>query len=209
MKRLLPIAVGLLAATVLFGAAGGSLLFPRLNDTYRDLAPAIAPVSMAGMTIELSSPSNSLTIKSHRLELEALGDGVHHFRGAIDFLGKAKLIARFGETMPGEIQDEVLLPTQTVELEGEITIVRDDGGYDLTTVRLPEHAEIAMQSRLASQLLTVCDLMTVLAGGDCSGLERAFGRVRLPLPPPGRTYRVEAEELTAEERAMIDDYLAG
>ncbi len=181
--------------------------FPRFNVAFRDMAPEIAPVSAGGLKIVLSSPANSLTIRAHELEFEPLGGGVHRFRGMVDFLGKADLVAVFEATVPGRLEDQVLLPIQQVELEGELEIVRVAEGYDVTTRKLPEYADIAMQSRLGNQLLSICDVLSIFTGGDCGGLAQAFSRVRLPLPPPGETYRVRADELTAEERGVLDGYL--
>jgi hypothetical protein len=190
------------------GEPSTQFVFPRLNGTFRDMAPEIAPVSAGGLSIVLSSPANSLTIRAHELELEPLGGGLHRFRGMVDFLGKADLVAVFEATVPGRLEDQVLLPIQRVELEGELEILRVAEGYDVTTRKLPEHADVAMQSRLGNQLLSICDLMSIFTGGECGGLEQAFSRVRLPLPPPGETYHVRAEELTAEEREILDAYLA-
>lgn len=209
VRRLTILAALVLLAT---GAARTSeratlLQFPRLNDTFRDMAPEIAPVSTAGLTILLSSPSNSLTIRGHELELEPLGDSRHRFRGWVDFLGKADLVAKFTGAMPAGMEDQVLLPIQQLELEGEVDFKKMPGGYDITVRQLPTHAEIVMQSRLAGQLVRVCDMLTILSGGDCSGLDAAFSRVRLPLPAAGETYFVADDQLTADERQAFDDYL--
>ena len=183
------------------------LEFPRLNDTFRDMAPEIAPVSTAGLTIRLSSPSNSLTIRSHKLELEPLGDSRHRFHGWVDFLGKADLVAEFASGLPGGVEDQVLLPIQEVEIEGEIDFVKMPGGYDVTVRQLPAHVEIAMQSRLANQLVSLCDVLTILTRGDCSGLDAAFSQVRLPMPASGEKYFIADDQLTPEERQVFDRYL--
>ena len=202
--------VGLLVTAVVAAWAGESMVveFPRLNDTFRDMTPEIMPVASGGLTILLSSPNNSLTIRHHEVELEPIGGHSHRFRGMVDFMGKADLIAEFGGGLPGRLEDQVLLPIQLIELEGELEIVRVADGYDITTRRLPDHVDIAMQSRLGNQLVSLCDVLTILTGGDCSTLATAFGRVRLPLPPPGETHRLTAEDLTAEERQILDDYLS-
>jgi len=203
--------VVLVAALAVVAPAAGEgpslLVYPRFNTTYRDMAPDITPVTSAGMTINLSSPTNSLTLRDHWVELEPLGGGVHRFRAMADFLGKADLLAEFEASVPGRIEDQVLLPIQQVEIEGEIEIVRDAEGFLITTRKLPEHAEILMQSRLGNQLLSLCDMMSILTGSDCSGLSEAFTRVRLPLPKPPETYRIGLEELTEEEFLRLDDYL--
>ncbi len=208
MSLRLALALALIASVASAGEATTQFVFPRLNGTFRDMAPEIAPVSAGGLTILLSSPANSLTIRAHELELQPMGGVTHHFRGMVDFLGKADLVAVFEATVPGRLEDQVLLPIQQVELEGELDIVRVSEGYDVTTRRLPGHADIAMQSRLGNQLLSICDVMSIFTGGDCGGLSQAFSRVRLPLPPAGETYRVRADELTAEEREALDRYLA-
>ncbi len=199
-------AVALFAALPLL-ALGGEISFPRFNGTYENLTPDLMPVSTAGMTIELSSPSNSLTIDGHRIEVEPLGDGVFRFRGSVDFSGRGELIARLGGTVPAQLQDVVELPSQTFALEGEVGIVRDDTGYDLTTVSLPAEASIEMKSQLAASLVGMCELMLMLAGGDCSAVDAALGKVTFPLPEPGETYRIDGETFTAEERAAIDALL--
>jgi len=196
------------AGAVWSADAATVLQFPRLNATFRDLAPDIAPVTTGGFTIRLSSPLNSLTIRRHEIELQPVAGTTHRFRGLVDLLGKADLVAEFDAAVPARIEDQVLLPTQQVELQGEVDIVRLPEGYDITTRKLPDHVEIAMQSRLGNRLLSLCDFMTILTGGDCSGLAGAFGRVRLPLPPVGETYRLESERLTADERRALDDYLS-
>jgi hypothetical protein len=182
-------------------------VFPRLNDTFRNLAPDIMPVSAAGLTINLRSPSNSLTVRGHSLELEPLGAGRYRFHGWVDFLGEADLVAQFAASVPGEIEDKVLLPSQVVELEGEVDLVKMPGGYDLTTRRMPAAMDLQMQSRLGGQVVKLCDMLSLFSGGDCSGLGASFGRVRVPLPPPGDTYFIADEELTSEERQLIDAYL--
>jgi hypothetical protein len=198
----------LVAAAVAWSAGSATVLeFPRFNATFRDMAPEIAPVTTAGFTVYLSSPVNSLTIRRHEIELQPLGGASHRFRGMVDFLGKADLVAEFAAAVPARIEDQVLLPTQQVVLEGEVEIVRVPEGYDITTRKLPEHAEIAMQSRLGNQLLSLCDVLTILTGGDCSGIAESFGRVRLPLPPVGETYRVRLDQLTADESRALDEYL--
>ncbi|MCZ6727630.1 MAG: hypothetical protein O7A98_09810 [Acidobacteria bacterium] len=208
--RYLYLWVSLLVTAVVAAWAGESVVieFPRLNDTFRDMAPEIMPVASGGLTILLSSPRNSLTIRRHEVELESLGGNLYRFRGMVDFMGKADLIAEFSGAMPGRVEDQVLLPIQRLELEGEVQIVRVPDGYDITTRVLPGHVEIAMQSRLGNQLVSLCDVLSIFTGGDCSALVAAFGRVRLPLPPPGETHRLAAETLTAEERQTLDDYLS-
>jgi len=208
--RRIATALALCLLAAIAGAEGPAthLAFPRLNGTFRDLAGEIAPVAAGGLTIELSSPANTLTIRDHALELEPLGGGVHRFRATVDLLGKADLVAVFAAAVPGRIEDQVLLPIQHLEIEGELEIERVAEGYDVTTRRLPDHVEIAMQSRLANQLLSLCDLASLFTGGECGGLTAAFDHARLPLPQPGETYRIDGAQLTPEERDLIDRYLA-
>lgn len=208
MKRSLAI-IGLsLLAVAAWPLEGVAVFeFPRLNMSYRDMAPEIAPVSAGGLSIQLSSPANSLTIRHHQLRLERLEGNRYRFYGMVDLLGKADLVAEFDAVMASRLDDQVLLPIQQLELSGEVEIVRDTGGYNVTTRELPEHVEIAMQSRLGNQLLSLCDLMSIFSGGDCSSLEQAFSRVQLPLPPAGETYRIELERLTAAEIELLDGYL--
>ncbi len=201
-------AAGLVLALASGGAGGlgRPLEFPRLNQTYRDLAPEIAPVSSGGVEVRLRSPANSLTVRSHRLELEPLPDGSVAFLATASVLGKAQLVVELDAGgVPAELADEVVLPIQDVEVAGRAEVRRTEEGYEVVPRELPSHVALAVQSRLAGQLVTWCDFTSILLSTlECSGLDQALSRVRLPLPAPGETYFVEASSLLPEELATLD-----
>jgi hypothetical protein len=185
---------------------GQSVEFPRLNQTYRDLAAEIAPFATGGLQVRLRSPTNSVTVRRHRLDLEALPDGSVRFQATASLLGKAQLVAELdaGGT-PAELADEILLPIQDVEVAGRAEVRRTPEGWEILPRDLPSHVDIAVQSRLAGQLVTWCDLTSILVPSlECGGLDQALSRVRLPLPAPGERFFVEASGLLPEEQAVLD-----
>lgn len=207
-------AVAWLALTATLGAGGAAgvarqVEFPRLNQTYRDLAPEISPVSSGGLEVRLHSPANSITVRSHRLELDPVSDGSFRFVAVASVLGKAQLVASLDAGgVPAELADEVLLPIQDVEVAGRAEVRRTAEGYEVVPRELPSHVALAVQSRLAGQLVTWCDLSSILVPGlECAGLDQALSRVRLPLPEPGETYFLEATRLLPEEQATLDGAL--
>ncbi|MGH9464343.1 MAG: hypothetical protein ACRD0X_01770 [Thermoanaerobaculia bacterium] len=199
---------GLVLALGAGGAAGivRSIEFPRLNQTYRDLAPEIAPYSGGGLEVRLRSPANSVTVRSHRLEIDPLPDGSVRFLASASLLGKAQLVAELDAGgLPAELADEVVLPIQEVEVAGRAEVRRTAEGYEVLPRELPAHVVLAVQSRLAGQLVTWCDLSSILLPSlECGGLDQALSQVRLPLPAPGETYFVEASRLLPEEQATLD-----
>jgi hypothetical protein len=202
-------ALGWLVLALGAGGAAGlarSIEFPRLNQTYTNLAPEIAPFSSGGLNVRLRSPANSVTVRSHRLELDPLPDGTVRFVVTASVLGKAQLVAELDAGgIPAELADEVLLPIQDVEVTGRAEVRRTADGYEVLPRELPSHVTLAVQSRLGGQLVTWCDLSSILLPGlECGGLDQALSRLSLPLPPPGETYFLEASRLLPEEQATLD-----
>ncbi len=200
----LPVALALGAAAL--AAAPQRLAFPRLNQTYRDMRPEIAPVAAGGLTVRLRSPANSLTVREHRIDLETQPDGSVGFVAWVSVLGKAQVGAELAAGgSPAELQDEVLVLPQEVEVAGRADVRRTAEGYEVVPRELPSHVELRIQSRLAAQLVGWCDLTSILVPGmECAGLEVALSKVRLPLPAPGDPYFVEASQLRPEEVAQLD-----
>lgn len=195
-------------ALVAAGASGApqSVEFPRLNQTYRDLAPEISPFTSGGIGVRLRSPANQVTVRSHRLELDRQADGSVRFAASVALLGKAELVAELDAGgLPAVLADEVLLPIQQVELAGRAEVRRLADGYEVVPRELPAHVALAVQSRLAAQLVTWCDLSSILVPGlECGGIEQALSSVRLPLPAAGEAYFIEASRLLPEEVAALD-----
>ena len=193
-------------------AAAEEFSFPRLNRAYGDLVPEFAPVTSGPLTLRLSSPRQSLTVREHRLTLAPLADGTHTARLELEILGKGWLVGDISAgALATRVQDELLVPPQKLDLAGRVRVERGAGGYTVTALESPARVEVAIRSRVATDLVSWCDRMAIvtLALFDCGGLDRSLSRVVVPLPPAGESYLLPDEELSPEERAALDRYLAG
>jgi len=206
---------GLLVLVALPQADAGAadpeeFVFPKLNRAYGDLVPEFAPIVQGPVVIELSSPRQSLTVRSHKVTLTPLADGSHTARLELEFVGKGWLV---GDIAAGglstRVQDELLIPPQTLDLAGRVRLARGQGGYTLTALELPARVEVAIRSRVATDLVGWCDRVSMLALAlfDCGGLDRALSRAVVPLPAAGESYFLADEELTDADRAALDRYL--
>ncbi len=184
----------------------------RLNGTYEDLGAEIAPVSLGLLTIRLTSPTHRLEVLRNRLELHPHGDGTHQALLNTQIRGEAHLVASldFGG-LPGEVEDQIVLPLQEARLAARVEIERVADGYLVTPVELPPYLELTVESRLGGRLVSLCEGFSFLALGGlaCAGLEHALSTLRLPLPPPGETYFIAEDELTQGELRQIEAYLSG
>lgn len=185
--------------------------FDSLNRSYQMDDSAVAPVRQGPVTIHLSSPRNTLVVKGHSLSLRPLGDGVHEASVGLDFMGSGDLTADLvtDAGTSSRMEDLVVMPRQTLQVEGQVSFQRVPGGWDVTAHRLPPRVNIAIQSRLAGNLVTVCGQMAVFLGLDCDGLDRSLSRVEVPLPAAGSVFHLPEGELTASEVAELEAYLAG
>jgi len=192
------------------GAPGARTFeFESLNRTYQMDDSQMAPVQQGPITIRLSSPSNALVVRNHSVVLRPLGDGSYRASVGLDFLGKGDLVADF-ETQSGQssrLEDLVVVPPQTLHLDGRIRFARVADGWDVTALALPEQVEIDIRSQLANSLITLCSQMAVFLGLDCDGLDRSLTRVAVSLPPPGSIFHLPASDLTRDEAARLDTYL--
>ncbi len=185
--------------------------FSLLDKTYTNLAGDIEPIVQGPLTVRPSSPKNSLTLKENRLRLRPTGDGTFVGRLELDVFGKGWLVADVeAGGMETRFQDELMVPPQTLALDGKVKLERVDGGYRATALETPRSVEVVLQSKLVSGLLTWCDTASAVpfAGINCTGLERSLTHVALPLPGPGATYFLGDADLTAAERAELDGLLA-
>lgn len=183
----------------------------RLNGTYTQLAPEMAPVRRAGVTITLSSPQHELHLSDSRLTLTPLADGSHRALLELELAGRGILVADLNAAgAASRFEDELEVPRQRRTLSGRVRIARSGEDYLVTTEALQETFEVAITSRLGSQLVAACKPLSVLAlmALDCDGLERLFSQVAVPLPAPGETYVVEGARFSPEVRARLDAYLA-
>jgi len=107
------------------------------------------------------------------------------------------------------LSQELTVPRQTLFLEGAITLRRTEEGYWITTERMPDAAQVRIESELGTQLFTVCRQMAlVLVSLDCDAIERAVTLIRAPLPEAGGEYLIGLEDTTEAEREDFDRFLA-
>lgn len=183
--------------------------FESLNRSYQMEDSEIAPVTRGGVTIDLTSPSNILVLRSHDLALIPLGDGTYRARVGIDFLGKGDLVADLssGGRALSTLNDEVVVPRQSVVIDGRVSFERTATGWDITAHELPGQVQLDIRSRLIDQLYSTCASMSLFLGLDCDGLDRSLSRVDVPLPRPGSVFFLPASMLSPGEVELLDRYL--
>ena len=182
----------------------------RVNGVHRDVPVDMVPFSGGGITVELTSPTNTLEIYEHLVQLRPAADGTHEVVARIRFSGSAKLLAVLTLAgLPGSLEDDVVLPEQEKEIIARVELARSEEGILVTTVENPSEVEIAIQSQLAGRIVALCEGFALIPGTGlaCDGLEGAFSTVRLPIPPPGETYLIEYEALNTDERRQMDAYI--
>lgn len=183
----------------------------RVDGIHQDLTAKIAPVEIGAIVVKLTSPSHTLEVLEHGLELQPLEIGVTAARLRLRYRGTGRILAEMEVgSLPARLEDQVELPEQVTDIAGSFEIMPQQGGYLVTVRELPSHVNLQVDSRLGGQLVLLCRGLAVLAWGgiDCNSLSVAFSSLRLPLPAPGKTYNVAAAALTEVERSQLDAYLA-
>ena len=184
------------------------------NGVYEDTFQEISPVERGGMTIDMASPDNEITIHGHRIELTPQGERVHRGNLTVEVSGWGDLIADVAFTSgspPQRFRDRLTIPRQTVDLSGLVLLSKTTDGYVVTPLEMPKTVPVRVESGLADGIVASCEALSRLPflSLGCSGLGQAFERVQVPLPGPGQSYVLPAGELTADERRQLDGYLAG
>jgi hypothetical protein len=111
--------------------------------------------------------------------------------------------------LEGKLDDELVLPRQTLRLAGRIRLARAPEGYNIALVEAPESVEVRIESQLAGRLVPLCRQMAlVLIRFDCAALADALSLVRVPIPPPGTVFVLPIEELGPGDVEALDAYLA-
>lgn len=183
---------------------------PKLNRTYKDLVSDFAPIQQGPMTLTLSSPTQTVVLKNNRAKLTAREDGTYDAAMSLEFLGKGWLTGDIEMAGQGtRLQDELIVPQQTLDIAGRVRIKATETGYSITTLTLPAELGLTVKSGIAARFVTWCDRLSLVpfSNLDCTGLERSMSEVKVPLPPAGETYVLPYEELGAEERQALDEFL--
>ena len=187
------------------------LRLSRLNRVYEDVAGEAPPLRLDPVTVRLSSPHQAVLLKENRIRLEPLGGDRFAGRVELDLLGKGDLVADVdlgGSSRT--FHDELLLPPQTVTVEGVVRLARIAGGYRIVTERLPADVQVTSRSRLVGEILDLCAGAALLSLGalDCAPVTEALERPRIPLPGPGTELFLADAELTEADHAALDRLLA-
>lgn len=193
-------------------AAGRDFEFAKLNRGYKNLMAEAPEYKNGSLSVRLSSPRQAVIVKSHRLHLVPVGDGTFRATFGVEFYGNGWLVAdvAYG-TIAQRLEDQLFVPTQKIELPARLRIEREAGGYRFHATELPKEVTVEIRSRLAAQIVGLCDGAAILALGqlDCGVVERSLTRVAVPLPGPGGEFFLGNDEIGAEERAALDSLLAG
>lgn len=216
-KAVIAAALAFAAALTLPGglAAGApsELRFEKLNRAYSDFVEELAPIGEQGMSIHLTSPSQTMILRDHRIRLTPVTpaeDGAFAGEVELDIQGKGALIA---DVVMGpivrQLTDEIVVPPQTLRLASKIRVRRVADGYEITPEQMPSRIEVAVQSRTINQILELCDQAATLSLGaiDCSGLDRALTRPAVPIPGGGGSFLLGDENLTDADRSRLDAVL--
>lgn len=201
-----------LAAPPSAATAGEAGVFElaSLNRSHDRLAADIAPIESGPVRVLLSSPHHVLTLISNRLVLRPLADGVYDLDLQLEFAGRGQLIADLDLSgARSRLEDELTVPSQRRTVVAKVRIARSASGYLLTPLELPASFEVAIESRLGGQLVSVCRGLSAfgLLPLSCDQLERSLSLVSVPMPAPGETYLLDLDRLSPAERAEIDAFL--
>lgn len=184
--------------------------FPALNKSYKDLVSDFLPVRQGPVTLTLSSPSQTLTVRGNRAVVTPRADGTFDGRVELDVMGKGFLAGDIDWNGTGtRLQDELILVPQTLVLEGRARIERGTGGYTITALSLPREVKVRITSKLSVELVNWCDRASLIpfSGLDCRGLENSLSEVTVPLPGAGESYFLSDAEIEPAERRKLDALL--
>lgn len=188
---------------------GRVVSFERLNRVYESLIDDLTPVRIGPADVLLRSPEHALTVSRHEATLRPGADGVLETALELELAGSGRIDADIAiGSLESRLSQELTVPRQTLRLEGAIRVRRSTEGYWIATVRMPEAAQVRIESELGTQLFSVCRQMAlVLVALDCDAIERAVTLIRAPLPEAGGEYLIAFEDVTPEERDAFDGFL--
>lgn len=192
------------------GTTTESFTFTPCNRTYQGLGNDLAPVRQGALTVQLSSPANQLRLMDHRLELTPLADGTHRARFVAEFVGDGELVADIDMGgVASQLEDRVVLPRQSVTVDGRLRLGHGDQGFEITPLELPEAVDLSIQSDLAGRFAGLCDSLSLIPGMilDCGAVRAGLSRARVPMPETGETYLLPAECLDEEIELRLNLYL--
>ena len=184
--------------------------FEKLDRTYSAFVEELAPIETGSLTIVLRSPDHSMTIEQHSAQLSPLGSSEYETVVRFSFHGRGVLDADVTiGLVESQLQDEIVLPSQSLRLGGRLRIESSDEGYTITLLEsYQETAQVRIESRLAGRIIPLCkQLALVLVNLGCDVLQEALSVIGVPIPAPGTTFFLPREELTDQEAGDLDAYL--
>lgn len=204
------LAAAALAAEARPAAAPAELSIAAFNGRYSQPGVAFDGVTVGPLAMRLSSPENAVYVDRHTVRLSPLGDGTHRAELTAAVRGGGRLVADLEVAgAPSRMADRVVLPPQTVTVEGRARFERVEGGWEIGVSELPPTVGLEIESALADRLVTLCEGLRLIALGavDCAAIERSLRFVQAPLPAAGQTLYLAADQLAAGERRALEDYL--
>ncbi len=183
----------------------------RLNRTYEDLVDHLDPWEQGGVTVNLSSPHHSLTLFEHRIWIRASPKGhlIVHVDFAFEASGDVIADLEMGQ-ISQRFEDHLVAPRQERTLRGEIYLEGVQGGYRITTLRLPRYLAVRVESRLFDSLIETCRQLAAfpMIPLNCASFAKSLSTIEIELPAPGSTYLLQDTELAPDEKAFLENFLA-
>jgi hypothetical protein len=183
--------------------------FEAYNREYVNVRSNAEWTQKGAIKMKVRSPTHRLVIRDHELALKPEGEGRFRTRIRVTFSGEGDLEADISLVGADQhLKDHVIVPLQEVEVLALLRFTRVDDGYEIETVELPPEVDVAIESRLGSQLVETCRGALKILGVKCSGVAAAFSTASVPLPEPGGTYFIDESQLARSERKRLDKFLA-
>ncbi len=199
----------LAASAVLADGDAAEIEIAFANGEHRELDSDLEPVRRGAMTIHVTSPEHLLTVHSNRLRFAKNDDATLDASFEVDFEGEGEIVAVL-ETgkVKNRLEDRVRAPRQTVRVDGRIRLQRTEGGYLMNLLEAPPSVELKIESELAGNLLSLCQVLAKLPllPVRCDDLQAALSVVTVPLPGPDEQVFLDAGRLTEAERAFFDRF---
>ena len=212
MARTLAAALLAFAALPALAAAPvspGSIEIGHLNRSWTGLAAEATRVEEGPLSVRRRSPENRVTVHRNRLVLAPRDGGDPDARIEAEFEGEGQLVADVGDgSFATTFTDRVSVPRQTVRIAGRARVTRDADAYHLTLVDGPASAPVEIRSQAIARVLALCGEIGWLAALDCGRLRASLTTVHVPLGDRERSVSLPRKELSAEERAYLDRFVA-
>jgi hypothetical protein len=208
-RILITLALGLACLPLASQEEWTTFQFEAYNREFVNVRSSSEWVQDGAIKMKIRSPAHRLVIRDHELALRPDGEGHFQTRIRVAFSGEGDLEADLSLVGADKrIEDHVNVPSQEVEVLAVLRFSRVEGGYEVETIELPEKVDVAIESRLGSQLVDVCSGALAILGVKCSGLAAAFSIASIPLPGAGGTYFIDQDQLTRSERRRLDRFLS-